>query len=162
MTAADIKKKIKGNFPVVITGGEPTFQMGFLEELMKKLSGRKIFLETNGYGSVKKLIKNFAYTAFHVELPLEKRGKEFIREIAVKPFSVKIVVTKDVKFSDVKSAARFLKKFSSATLILQPESKKEKILKKSVEKSVEYCRKLYPGYPFVRVLPQIHRALALK
>ncbi|MFH1957718.1 MAG: 7-carboxy-7-deazaguanine synthase QueE [bacterium] len=162
MTASDIKKKIKGDFPVVITGGEPAFQQEFLEELVKKLRGRKIFLETNGSGSAKKLIGKFAYTAFHLVPPLENSGKKFIREIAEKPFSVKIVMTKDVKFSEVKSTARFLKKFSGATLILQPESKLGTALKKSVDKSVAYCRKLYPGYPSVRVIPQIHGALALK
>lgn len=162
MTPAQIKKKIKGKLPVVITGGEPTFQMGFLEKLVTELRERKIFLETNGFKSVKKLVKNFTYIAFHVEPPIGHGEKKFIREIAGKPFSVKIVMTKKVKFTDVKSTARFLKKFNGATLILQPESKHGKIVGCSIKKSVFHARKLYSEFPFVRVIPQIHKVLDLK
>jgi len=162
MTPAQIKKKVKGKFPVVITGGEPTFQMGFLEELVTELRGRRIWLETNGFKSVKKIVKNFAYIAFHVEPPVGDGEKKFIREIACKPFSVKIMMTKKAKFADVKSASLFLKKFNDATLILQPESKRGKIAGCSVKKSVSYARKLYSEFPFIRVIPQIHKVLDLK
>ena len=162
MTSSQIKKKIREKFPVVITGGEPTFQMGFLEELVTELRSRRIWLETNGFKPVKKLIKNFAYIAFHVEPPVGDGERKFIREIAGKPFSVKIVMTKKVKFADIKSAARFLKKFNDVTLILQPESNRGKIAGCSVKKSVSYARKLYSEFPFIRVLPQIHKVLDLK
>ncbi|MEA2081223.1 MAG: 7-carboxy-7-deazaguanine synthase QueE [Elusimicrobiota bacterium] len=161
MTVEKVLRRIRGNAPVVITGGEPTLQGEFLSGLLAKLKGRSVFIETSG----SKFLADpaaFEHISFHAELPLSPADRKFIRNISVCPFTLKIVVTSDVKYKEVHSAGRYLGRFANSSIVLQPVTIKNKIDKCALAKAVLFAGRLQRVYKNVRVLPQIHKLLDLK
>ena len=162
MTAGEIGKKLRKGFPVVITGGEPTFQIEFLKHLVKNLKGFEIHLETAGFSFSENFAEFFGFISFHINPPFSGRHKKFIEKIAKTDFCVKIVVDENVSLKFVSSAANFLRGFEKGFLILQPASFGKKIPKKNVEKTMKLVRKIYPRFSRLRFIPQIHKFLNLK
>ncbi|MBU3954966.1 7-carboxy-7-deazaguanine synthase QueE [bacterium] len=161
MTSENVLRRIKGNAPVVITGGEPSLQGEFLSALLTKLKGRKVFLETSGSMQLSDA-GAFEHISFHAELPLSSDDRKFIRDISVRAFTLKIVVTSAAKFKDILSAARYLGKFVNSSIVLQPVSIGKKIDKAALGKAVLFAGRLQSVYKKVRMLPQIHKLLDLK
>ncbi len=161
MTSEKVIKRIEGNAPVVITGGEPTLQGEFLSELLAKLKGRMVFIETAGSKPLADA-DAFEHISFHAELPLSPDDRKFIRSISVRPFTLKIVVTHVTKFKDVLRAGRYLGRFDNSSIVLQPVSKGKKIDKAALRKALLFAGRLQRVYKEVRMLPQIHKLLDLK
>jgi len=162
MTARQVKGMIKKNIPVVITGGEPALQVEFLSVLLPGIAGNGVFLETNASVSVKKILRFLNFISVHIEPPLSSGEKDFIKEISGKPFAVKIIITSGMQIGHLRKLAGFLRKFKNAQLILQPEARRGAVCRKSAKRSADFALKLYPCFPFIRVLPQMHRIMGLK
>ena len=161
MTVEKVIKRLKGDSPVIITGGEPTLQGEFLSALLVKLKGRKVFIETSGSRPLADA-DAFEHISFHAELPLLPSDRKFIRNISVRPFTLKIVVTSVTKYEDVLRAGRYLGRFGNSSIVLQPVSIGKKIDKAALRKAVLFAGRLQRVFKKVRALPQIHKLLDLK
>ena len=69
------------------------------------------------------------------------------------------MVERETKLKEIFSIAQFLKNFEKGVLILQPLSSRKRIVPAAAEKSLRFAKAVYPAFPRVFVIPQIHKLL---
>ena len=151
-TIDEVIRKIK-KYPVkhlVITGGEPLLQQDKLEELLKKLEGYTVELETNGSMPCKifGLIEQINCS------PKLKNSGNFPYPLRVKPASKKILYKFVIqKGEDLKEINAFIRKYKipKKKVYLMPEGTNKTTLQKQSKWLIEICNK--QGYNFS---PRLH------
>lgn len=157
---------------VSLTGGEPLLQKDFIKELLPALKDRnmKTYLETSGvlYQELAQIIDQIDIVSMDFKLPSStqcqsfwKEHEEFLKIARQKDIFIKAVITSDTQRQDIEQSIRIISTIAPDTLfILQPNyfELKNGVVKKCLEFQEECLQYL----PYVRVMPQAHKALKLR
>lgn len=161
---------------ISLTGGEPLLQykflLSFLPLLKKKLS-LPIYLESGGHRpyELKQIINYVDYVSMDFKLPssaktgiLWDKHKEFlsISLEAKKNIWVKIVVTADTLLDELFYAADLVKsldKKRKIEIFLQPVTEINGSKPPGEKEILDIQLKLLRIYPYIRVLPQVHKLI---
>lgn len=160
---------------ISLTGGEPLFQIEFLEELYQRLKdlGLKLFLETNGIlhqelSRVTKYIDligmDFKLSSFTGMKSFWKEHEKFLKISCKNKAFVKIVVTQETTSVEILHACNLIAKNSVDTpLILQPVTLYGNIKKQPSMEQLLYFQKLCKqSLNDVRIIPQVHKLMGEK
>jgi organic radical activating enzyme len=165
---SEIKKlSKKENIKTIsFTGGEPLLYADEIENIIKKLNGYKVMLETNGilYEELKKIIKFIDIVSMDIKLPQYIRANKFIEHskflyTAKDKAYVKVVFDGKANIKDFKKAVDVVDRVSKKIpFFIQPISGKK--LDFNIIDKLYYIAsdKLYD----VRFLPQIHKLIKVK
>lgn len=156
---------------ISFTGGEPLLQNDFLRGIFARLkkNGVKIYLETNGilYKELKDVIEYADIIAMDIKLPSSGRHKnywqeheKFLKIAAQKEVFIKCVICLSTRTSDIKKAAELLKKAGkNIPLVIQPNTRQ--LGKPLIDKAMRYQDILLGAVSDVRIIPQVHKYLAV-
>lgn len=154
-----------------ITGGEPLLQADFLKGLLKDLKkrGQKVYLETNGTlpENLEKIIDYVDIVAMDFKLPSSTgidsfwdEHKDFLTIANAKKGFVKTVINTTTMVQDIYKTIEIIKDAAKkTTLVLQPQSPFEIMVRAKLEGFKQLCRE--EGLE-VKVIPQIHKRLGLR
>lgn len=160
---AGIINKCTDCHSVSFTGGEPLLYQEFLSELILKIN-LPVYLETNGTLYDKFEASMFDFVSADIKLP-SVTGMKPLWEEHEKFFSKaknifgKVVFNEDITDDEIERACEICRK-NNAEMILQPQMKGDRcvcspeLIKKTLDKALKI-------YPKVRVIPQVHKYLAL-
>ena len=134
-TSEELREEIlryHGYHSLALTGGEPLYQVDFLEEFLEGLRDLKIkvYLETNGVltAELKKIREFIDIIAMDFKLPSSTKKKphwerhgDFLKACLEKEVFVKMVIAKATKKKDLLTAAGIIKKIKAdIPVVLQP------------------------------------------
>lgn len=154
-----------------ITGGEPLLQADFLKGLLKDLKkrGQKVYLETNGTlpENLEKIIDYVDIVAMDFKLPSSTgidsfwdEHKDFLTIANTKKSFVKTIINTTTMVQDIYKTIEIIKDAAKkTTLVLQPQSPFEIMVRAKLEGFKQLCRE--EGLE-VKVIPQIHKRLGLR
>lgn len=165
---------------VSITGGEPLVQIKPLQLLLsdiKKTVKLPVYLETGGHKSneITKVIQYVDYLSMDFKLPssaktgnLWEAHKQFLENVfSVKPqieLWVKIVVTFNTLMDDLNKAPEIIGYFSSKhkkriEIFLQPVTEVNGFKPPLETELLQIQSNMIQKYPYVRVVPQVHKLI---
>ena len=153
---------------ISLTGGEPLIHWNVINELARRLSGTKMFLETNGtlVRELERVIDVVDIISMDVKLPhsigrdLFDVHRRFIEIARRKDFYVKIVVDGDTSAEEFQSALEMISSVSTdILLILQPVTVVKKIRAVSPTDILKFQSTALKYLSDVRVIPQTHRRI---
>jgi 7-cyano-7-deazaguanosine (preQ0) biosynthesis protein QueE len=157
---------------ISLTGGEPLLQAEALTALLPllKKEGRMIFLETNGilYKEFSQIAEWIDIVAMDFKLPSSTGCQAFWAEhrtmlemARAKDVFVKIVVTAQTSFADMKEAADIIASIDPLIpLYLQPNT--AEIKTGALDQCLRMQQFCSEKLKDVRVVPQVHRLLGIK
>jgi 7-carboxy-7-deazaguanine synthase len=159
-------KKKESAKTVSLTGGEPLCYVDFLAELLPLLKKLKFttYLETNATmpSKFKKISQFVDIVSADIKLPSDcgrqmwGLHKKFLAQCKNKVF-VKIVLTRQSKFSECAKAVKLISKISpKITLVLQPVTENAKTKKPSSDFIARLVKFSQNSLDDVRVVPQMH------
>lgn len=164
----EIKKlNINNIHSISLTGGEPLMDSDFLLDFLP-LTGKKIYLETNGTlpDKLKEVIDIIDIVSMDVKLDsasktkdLFDKHKDFI-EVCVqnkKEIFLKLVVDENITDDEIEKSIE-LAKPHNLTIILQPLMI-ETGMKSDISKTLNIFEKFATKYSNVRLIPQVHKFL---
>lgn len=156
-------------YSISLTGGEPLLYADFINDVIKKLKHlRPIHLETNGTlpDALKRIISEIDFISmdlkpeFFDESGFLERQRKFLELISNRKAQVKIVITENLREKHFQKAIEMIEKTNKfIPLILQPDSKSIKVLKRKLIRFYKIATKSVQN---VLILPQIHVILGLK
>ena len=165
---------------ISLTGGEPLlhykFLVSFLPEL-KEIYFIPVYLETGGHrpDELKKIIHLVDYISLDFKLPTSAKAgilwdkhKEFLslslNAKNVKSVWIKIVITDATEFNEllysvelVKAVLKDNKELNKVEIFLQPVTEINGSKPPGELELLEIHTKLLGKYPYIRVLPQVHK-----
>ena len=157
---------------IVLTGGEPLWQAGYLAKALPLLRqfGKRIYLETAGAhpGELKSIIEHLDVVAMDLKppsasglKPLWSAHREFIRTALAKELIVKIVVTRKTTRWDLEQCRDLVAEVDrKLPVILQPVTPSWKIkVSPTIAQLLGWQALMAEKLENVRVIPQVHRAL---
>jgi 7-carboxy-7-deazaguanine synthase len=159
---------------LVITGGEPLEQPGFLSLLLTRLSetGKRVLLETRGYHyrELTEIIPRVDVIAVDLKLPSFSgrplptyETKNFLMTAHQKICYAKAVVGPDTSEGEVMDAARLVASVSDRIpFVVQPRFDERPPPPGEAERLLVLTTQLTTILPDVRLIPQIHRVLGLR
>lgn len=166
---------------ISFTGGEPLLQDGALNEIIDMVKSKfslETYLETGGHrpDKLKNVINNFDYISMDFKLPSSSstlpmwdKHKEFLsialQSKKLKKIWVKLVLTENTKYSElVKSISlvKSLKSQKNIEIFLQPVTRIKNIVPPDEKDLLLIHSKLLKLYPYIRVLPQVHKLIGQK
>ncbi len=162
-----------GAHSIAVTGGEPLEQVDFLEEflplLKKHLPELPLLLETAGLhgDAVERVSKDVDMVSMDFKIPstsglhgTRAKHEDFLSRMKGCRFYVKAIVDPRTPAREVVEAARAVQKYDSgAPFFLQPVSREGEVWGGAYLIELWSAARLILGD--VRVLPQIHKSLAL-
>lgn len=161
----------KNYHSISFTGGEPLLQKDFLREILKliKQDGLKAYLETNGilYKELEDVIDYVDIIAMDFKLPTSGKHDEYwpehkkFLEIAVKKeVFIKCIVCLSTHDEDIEEVVRLIKDLGKdIPLIIQPNT--FELSKRLIDKAKVYQDTLFHTVSDVRIIPQVHKYLAI-
>lgn len=166
---------------ISFTGGEPLLQNDALNEIIPKIKSKfslETYLETGGHrpDKLKNVINYFDYISMDFKLPSSSstlpmwdKHKEFLfialKSKKLKKIWVKLVLTKNTKYSELAKSIALVKSLKSRKNIevfLQPVTKMKNIVPPEEKELLLIHSKLLKLYPSIRVLPQVHKLIGQK
>ncbi|MBI4335883.1 MAG: 7-carboxy-7-deazaguanine synthase QueE [Candidatus Omnitrophica bacterium] len=160
---------------VSITGGEPLLHADFLASFLPQLKRRnfRVYLETNGTlpGGLDKVLRFVDIVAMDMKMPSSNnqksfwaRHRDFLRSASKKEVFVKIVVTRETEYGEIKKAVGIIDDIDRGIpLVLQPVTPSRGARKKiSMRRLLEFQKLAKVVLDDVRVIPQIHKALGVR
>jgi len=154
---------------VSFTGGEPLLYPDFLVGVftaLKRLK-KKIYLETNGTQpeSFRKVKRHLDIVAMDLKLPSAtgqsffKTAEEFLRLALPKKIFVKIVLTPQTEFSEIKKSVQIIRRVSrQIPLCFTPATSGNKFFDdwSKLNRLVNYAGRFLAD---VRLIPQVHKLI---
>ena len=157
---------------IVLTGGEPLWQAGYLAKALPLLRtfGKRIYLETAGGhpAELKSIIEHLDVIAMDLKppsasglKPMWAAHREFIRTALAKELIVKVVVTRKTTRWDLEQVRDLVAEVDrTVPVILQPVTPAWKIkVPPTIAQLLGWQALLSEKLERVRVIPQVHRAL---
>lgn len=156
---------------VSLTGGEPLFQINFIQELIRHLkrNGKIIYLETNGtlHKNLAKIVDCLDMISMDFKFPsstgrpsLWQEHENFIKVAKNTNFFIKAVIGKNTTIKDLDKALMIIKKNNpDSCLILQPENPEEENLK---DKLITFKKRCTDRAVSVKIVSQLHKKLGIK
>ncbi|MBF0479004.1 MAG: 7-carboxy-7-deazaguanine synthase QueE [Candidatus Omnitrophica bacterium] len=176
MDALDLLSAIarhgSGWHSVSLTGGEPLLQSDFLLEFLPQLKKKpeRIFLETNGtlFQALEDCLEYIDIISMDFKLPCSTNGqvhwdehRRFLKIASQKEVYVKAVISKHTVLSNVAMTRDLIKDVDPGILlILQPNSLE--LDKALIEKCTGFQRFCADKLKDVRVIPQVHKIMAIR
>ena len=161
---------------VTLTGGEPLLYTEFLKVFLKILKKKKLksYLETNGtlpyelmqiIDLVDIVAMDFKLPSSTLLKPFWKEHVEFLKVASKKKVFVKVLVTQNTEYSDIKKMVEIVKKIGGdIPLVLQPATalslRAPMLDKERLLKFLEIGLK--KGLDNIRIIPQVHKVLGLR
>ena len=183
----DLLLYIKGLSPelhhsISFTGGEPLLQDKFLSLFLPKLKDEikiPLYLETGGHrpSELKSVVNYLDFISMDFKLPSSSKTKDLWENhkqfldisLNAKTLSnvwVKIVITKDTSVEELKYSINLIKSVNRTSRIieafLQPVSEVDGSKPPSERDLLNIQSELLKIYPYVRVVPQVHRLIGQK
>ena len=167
-----LKSSFNGIRSISLTGGEPLIQKDFLKEFLPlvKRAGYRTYLETNATlpEALKEIIDYVDIIAMDFKFPSSTGLKDFWQEhrrfleiASKKKVFVKAVICNSTDLVDLRRAIELLSNFNQdIPFILQPNS--FEISKSLINKLWEFQRDSLDLLSDVRLIPQMHKLLAVK
>lgn len=161
-----------GCHSVVLTGGEPLMQVGFIKAFVPILRAHKVavFLETNGTlpGELKKIVDEVDIISMDIKLPsstglapLWDEHVNFLRTAWGKDLYIKMVISNNTTMHDVIRAVEMISKGDpSMPLFLQPNH--FEIEKGVMAKCIEFQNYCLNYLSDVRIVPQLHKFMKIQ
>lgn len=159
---------------LVITGGEPMMQAGFLMELLPRLrrGGHRLFLETNATmpEEMGELAPNLEWVAADIKLSSctgepdrFEANREFLQLCDSPEIIVKIVVTCGIDREEFATAVEMVAEVDEeATLVIQPVTMLEAASRVPPRVLLELQEMAAGLVRDVRVIPQVHPLLGIR
>lgn len=162
---------------VSLTGGEPLLQYKFLSNFLIQLKAEismPVYLETGGHrpDELKKIIKYVDFISMDFKLPssakagnLWEKHKRFLElsTDAKKKTWVKIVLTNETSFEDLTYAIDVVKSnIAPIEVFLQPVTEQNGSKPPSEIELLDVQMKLLGKYPYIKVIPQVHKLINQK
>ena len=165
---------------ISLTGGEPLLQWQFIASflpLLKEKFSLPVYLESGGHrpSELKNVINSLDYISMDFKLPSSAKTEElwdehikFLRISlnANKKVWVKIVITFDTDFNELLKSVNIVKSLSSndknVEIFLQPASPMNGFLPPDELNLLLIQSSLLKIYPYIRVLPQVHKLIGQK
>lgn len=159
---------------ISFTGGEPLLQSESLLSLIPLIKERfllPIYLESGGHrpDKLKKIVHLLDYISMDFKLPTSSetspmwdKHKEFLNISleAKKNVWVKIIVTNDTSFDELLYSLHLIKSVNKKVeMFLQPVTKINGSRPPSEKNLLNIHSRLLEHYPYVRVLPQVHKLI---
>lgn len=170
---AEVVKKfgLKTIHSISLTGGEPLLSVDFLEKFLPILKNNylKVYLETNATlpKELERIINYVDYVSADIKLysatgmmnMFETHDKFFAISKKVEHFA-KVVFDSNITEEEIENCISLAKKYD-IPLILQPKMDGDNMSVTSVF-AVETMEKFLKKYPNVRLIPQVHKFLAVR
>lgn len=166
---------------ISFTGGEPLLHDKNLKQILSSLKSKftlETYLETGGHrpDKLKNVVNLFDYISMDFKLPSSSntlamwdKHKNFLsvalKSKRLKKIWVKIVVTKNTKYSELAKSIQLVKSFKTKKKIevfLQPVTKLKNIAPPDEKELLSIQSDLLKIYPYVRVMPQVHKLIGQK
>lgn len=163
------------------TGGEPLIHYEFIKAFiheLKKVSNIPLYLETGGHkpDELNEIVDLLDYVSMDIKLPssaqtgnLWDKHNNFLSILLNKQNQswVKIVVTADTSFDELLKAINLIKLITekynkNIEVFLQPVSEINHIKSINEISLLKIHSQLLSVYPFIRVLPQVHKLIGQK
>ncbi|MEN6349452.1 MAG: 7-carboxy-7-deazaguanine synthase QueE [Syntrophomonas sp.] len=157
---------------ISLTGGEPLLWTDFIKELALtfKNSGYKFLLETNGTlgEQLSECLPFIDMISMDIKLPSATASDcwdlhhSFLLKAREKPCYIKVVVTADTTFQEIKQAASLVKSVGAGIpLILQPVTCKSNCGCVPIDKLLAMQKLVLEELNDVRIIPQLHPLMGL-
>lgn len=167
---ADEIKKYKNIHSISLTGGEPLLSIEFLKEFLPKVTGYKIYLETNATLADKFVEVKPFIDIVSADIKLESstgiknsykfHDKFFESCKGVETFA-KIVFNKNITDEEIENCVNLGKKYN-IELVLQPEMLKNNEVSISNNFAQTILDRFLEKYSKVRLIPQVHKFLDIR
>ena len=153
---------------ISLTGGEPLLHWGVINELARRLSGTKIFLETNGtlVDELERVIDVIDIVSMDVKLPhsigrdVFEDHRRFMSTARRKDLYVKVVLDGETTVEEFDRAVEVIGSVSrDILLILQPVTVVEGIRAVPSSDLLKFQARALRHLSDVRVIPQTHRLI---
>ena len=179
ITAPDLARLLTSRLPapdawIAVTGGEPLEQAPFLAELLPLLAaaGARLHLETAAVHPEEAafILPLCHHLSLDWKLPSlcgrdwRPRHRAFLDQVPRQgeQAAVKVVLTGDTPFTEIVEAAReTAARLPAATLVLQPLATTAGPDPAALAHALDLLPRLHPLHPNLRLLPQLHKLLAL-
>lgn len=168
----DVISRFEKNYhSISLTGGEPLLQKDFLKEVLKliKEDATKTYLETNGilHKELEEVIDYIDIIAMDFKLPTSGKHEEYWKEhkrfleLAVKKeVFIKCIVCLSTHDDDIQRVMQLIKESGKdIPLIIQPNT--FELSKRLIDKAKSYQDTLFHAVSDVRIIPQVHKYLAI-
>lgn len=169
----------KVHHSISLTGGEPLLHHKFLSlflPIIKKHIKLPVYLETGGHRveELQSVINYVDYVSMDFKLPsssgmgvLWDRHEKFLTQtlLSQKSIWVKIVVTSNTSFSELEYSVKLVKSVSGnnkVEVFLQPVSVMNGVQPPDEISLLAIQSKLIKIYPYIKVLPQVHKLIGQK
>lgn len=161
--------KVAPHHSVSFTGGEPLLSWDFIKDVSGKIN-IPIFLETNGilYEELDKIIDNIDIISMDIKFPSAvgknffESHKKFLNIAQKKDVYVKIILTGETLFEELKEVASLVKSVDeNIMLVIQPVTPYGGMTAPDLKKIFETQNILLKYLKNVRVIPQTHRMLGV-
>ncbi|MDP1852739.1 MAG: 7-carboxy-7-deazaguanine synthase QueE [Candidatus Omnitrophota bacterium] len=161
----------KNYHSISFTGGEPLLQKDFLREVLKliKRDGIKTYLETNGilHKELQEVIDYIDIIAMDFKLPTSgkheeywQEHKKFLETAVRKEVFVKCIVCLSTHDEDIEKVMSLIKgSGKDIPLIIQPNT--FELGRRLLDKAKAYQDTLFHTVSDVRIIPQVHKYLAV-
>lgn len=161
----------KNYHSISFTGGEPLLQKDFLKEILKllKKDGVKTYLETNGilHEELKEVIDYIDIIAMDFKLPTSgkheeywQEHKKFLETAVKKEVFIKCIVCLSTHDEDIEKVTELIKSSGkNVPLIIQPNT--FELGRRLLDKAMAYQDTLFHTVSDVRIIPQVHKYLAV-
>lgn len=163
-------KEYKNIHSISLTGGEPLLSIEFLKEFLPKVTGYKIYLETNATLADKFVEVKPFIDIVSADIKLESstgiknsykfHDKFFESCKGVETFA-KIVFNKNITDDEIENCTNLGKKYN-IELVLQPEMLKNNEVSISNNFAQTILDKFLEKYSKVRLIPQVHKFLDIR
>ena len=155
---------------ICLTGGEPLIEADFLKEFLRNVT-LPVHLETNATRTdeLNEIINMIKYVSANIKLPSAYGGKDCFKEHAEflrtckkarKDIYIKVVFDEKITDQEIDKCIELAKE-NDLEIILQPVTKDGKITVKS-RYLPEVLEKFRQKYWHVRLIPQVHKILAVR
>ena len=163
---------------ISLTGGEPLLQSDFLLNFLpqfKKYVHLPVYLESGGHRDedLGKIINFIDYISMDFKLPSSAKTANLwenhlrflntaLNSKSLKNIYVKIVITKDTLFDELEYSVNLIKgfqKIKNIDVVLQPVSEVNGSKPPSEKDLLETHFKLLKLYPYIKVIPQVHKLI---
>ena len=155
---------------ISLTGGEPLLHWGVINELARRLSGAKIFLETNGtlVDELERVIDVIDVVSMDVKLPhsigrdVFEEHRRFMSIARRKDLYVKVVLDGETTVEEFDRAVEVIGSVSrDILLILQPVTPVKDIRAVGSSDVLKFQARALRRLSDVRVIPQTHRLIGV-
>ena len=167
---ANKTKEYKNIHSISLTGGEPLLSTEFLKEFLPKVTGYKIYLETNATLADKFVEVKPFIDIVSADIKLESstgiknsfifHDKFFENCYGVETFA-KIVFNKNITEEEIKQCTNLGKKYN-LELILQPEMLKNNEVSITNHFAEMILDRFIEKHSKVRLIPQVHKFLDIR